>query len=291
MPTLSEAFLRSLNGMQFVSRRRRSGSYIGERRSHKRGQSVEFADYRNYTPGDDPRRVDWNIYARLQRPYIKLFEEEQDLTVHVLVDASPSMRWKDETENESAKWTRATQLALSLAHIALVSGDRVQIETNTGAHYGPKRGAGTAEVMSFLENAAVTGAIPQLNEWLRRYASHARSGVCVLISDLLDERGYADGLNALASKMELRVLQTLCPAELDPVFEGDLRLKDVETSHKQDISLYEATMNRYAKRLDEWLATIREYSRAHGVLYWMADTALPIEQTIVTDLRREGWLR
>src|SRR5436190_21019212 len=109
---LSEAFLRSLRNLRLNPLRRRSGSLVGERRSVRRGRSVEFADYRNYTPGDDPRRVDWNIYARLERPYIKLFEDEEDLTTHILLDSSPSMQWQDEDEDGPHKWRRAAEIAV-----------------------------------------------------------------------------------------------------------------------------------------------------------------------------------
>src|SRR5690242_15936656 len=206
---LAESILRSLSGLQFVPPRRRPGTTTGERRSPRRGRSVTFVDYRNYTPGDDPRRVDWNIYARLERAYIKLYEDEQDLTVHVLLDASPSMQWRDENAPNSPKWERATQLAAAMCYIALSSGDRLIIETSTRARLGPKRGvAATSSVIEFIERETLPaevadGRVPahlhattsHLNSWWKRYALDARPGLCIVISDFLDVEGYAEGLN------------------------------------------------------------------------------------------------
>ena len=194
----SESFLRSLRSLQIGTTRRRAGTMSGERRSPRRGRSVEFADYRNYAPGDDPRRVDWNVYARLERPYIKLFEDEQDITVHLLLDDSPSMFWHMDDEALashsalSAKWLCAAQLTAALAYIALACGDRVVIESSSGLRFGPKRGiVATAGMMAFVEHLAQAPRPKRIaiNDWLKRYALNARSGWCGIISDWLDEAG------------------------------------------------------------------------------------------------------
>jgi uncharacterized protein (DUF58 family) len=274
---------------------------------------VEFADYRDYTPGDDPRRVDWNIYARLERPYIKLYEDEEDLTVHVLLDVSPSMQWRDEAAPASAKWDRAVQLAVAMCYIALSSGDRLILETNTvtnaagslRARFGPKRGvAATSGVIEFLERAALPvevadGRVPQnpqtaalsLNPWWKRYALDARPGLCVIISDFLDVDGYAEGLNALgSSRLDLHVLHTLSPDELDPEFAGDLRLRDIETAGTQDVSLDDAALNQYRQRLNQWTGEIAEFCRRRGGKYHLTDTSDALEKVVLRDLRREGWI-
>ncbi len=280
----------------------------------RRGRSIEFADYRTYTPGDDPRRVDWNIYARLEKPFIKLYEDEQDLTVHILLDASPSMRWRDETAGgadfarsagASGKWTRAAQLAIAIGHIALTSGDRLLVELSTRERFGPKRGANaTAELIAFIETRSVEMDLREsriepsllapaisLNAWWKRYALDARPGICVIISDLLDAEGCAEGLNALgASRLDTRLLHTLCPAELEPEFAGDVRLKDIETTATQDVSLDDATLRQYRDRLRAWTADLRDLCRKRGARYHLTNTATPIEQIMLRDLRREGWL-
>src|SRR5512134_3373869 len=148
-----ETTLRKLNQLTLVASRVRAGAIKGERRSSRRGSSVEFADYRDYTPGDDLRRLDWNIYARLERPFIKLFEEEEDLAVYVLLDGSRSMDWG---EGESHKFQYALRLAAGLGAIALASGDVLSVGLLQGgrlaAEYGPARGQGVLpRFFSFLD--------------------------------------------------------------------------------------------------------------------------------------------
>ncbi len=300
-----EPILRSLSSLQFVQPRRRPGVTTGERRSPRRGRSVEFADYRDYTPGDDPRRVDWNIYARLERPYIKLYEDEEDLTVHVLLDASPSMQWREENAPSSPKWERASQLAVAMCYITLISGDRLVIETSSRARYGPKRGvAATSGVIEFIERETLPAEIADgrvspnrvtqstnLNNWWKRYALDARPGLCIVISDFLDPDGYADGLNALgSSRLDLNVLHTLSPAELDPEFAGDLRLRDIETSATQDISLDDAALNQYRQRLTQWTGELSEFCRRRGGKYHLTDTGEAVEKIVLRDLRHAGWI-
>jgi uncharacterized protein (DUF58 family) len=298
---LSESILRSLSDLQFVPPRRRPGTTTGERRSPRRGRSVEFADYRDYSPGDDPRRVDWNIYARLERPYIKLYEDEEDLTVHVLLDASPSMQWREETATVSAKWERAAQLAVAMCYIALSSGDRLIVETSTRDRFGPKRGvAATSGVIEFLEkvtlnldptDSVLTPQSSGLNDWWKRYALDARPGLCIILSDFLDAEGYTEGVNALgASRLDVNVLHTLSPDELDPEFAGDLRLKDIETSAMQDVSLDDAALNQYRQRLSRWMGELSDFCRRRGGKYHLVDTSDSLEKIVLRDLRREGWI-
>ncbi|MCS7054959.1 MAG: DUF58 domain-containing protein [Thermoflexales bacterium] len=302
---LSEAFLQSLRTLRLNAPRRRVGSLTGERRSVKRGRSVEFADYRNYTPGDDPRRVDWNVYARLERPYIKLFEDEEDLTTHILLDDSPSMFWQPDDENGdrhlAQKWLCAAQLAVALGYVALASGDKVVLETSSSQRFGPKRGvAAAAALIAFVERVSAgdqrdlrtaSGRRQPLNAWLKRYALDARPGLCILISDMLDEGGYTEGFNALGnSRMDVNLLHTLSPDELDPALTGDLRLKDVETANQQDMSIDDAVLSRYRQRLVAWSEAIAADVRRRGGRYYLADTSLPLERIVLRDLRRAEWL-
>lgn len=295
---LSEAFLQSLRNLRLNVPRRRIGTLTGERRSIKRGRSVEFADYRNYTPGDDPRRVDWNIYARLERPYIKLFEDEEDLTTHILLDDSPSMFWMSDDEAElhrvSQKWLSAAQLAAALGYVALTAGDKVVIEASSFQRFGPKRGVASAgALISFVEHISAkrTTHHHSINRWMKRYALDAKPGLCIVISDLLDEEGYVDGFNALGgSRLDVNLLHTLSPDEIDPPFHGDLRLKDVETAGLQDMSMDDQVMNQYRQRLVAWTEEAASNVRRRGGRYHLTDTALPIEEVVLKDLRREEWL-
>lgn len=291
---LSEAFLRSLNRLRLNVPRRKRGFYTGERRSQRRGRSVEFADYRGYTPGDDPRRVDWNILARYEKPYVKLFEDEEDVTVTVLLDASGSMRWMDEGETEPAKWRRAAEVALALCYIGLTAGDRVILESSSRARVGPRRGLGAmSEFIRLAERETTTAldATARLNDWLRRHAIGARPGLCFLVSDVLDPSGCIEGMNALfGAGLDVALLHTLCPAELDPPLTGDLRLRDAETGETQDVSLDESVLTQYRERLAAWTTALSGAIRRRGGRYFLANTGRPIEQIILGDLRREGWL-
>ena len=194
-----ESFLRRLERLAILSRRAMAGQLQGERRSPKRGQSVEFADFRPYAPGDDFRRIDWNAYARLERFFIKLFIEEEDLTVHQLVDTSRSMDW-----GEPNKLWYAVRAAGALGYVALAGLDRVTVTAcgdvvNGSAHYfPPRRGKQQAlALFSFLQTLAAGGRT-DLAPRLRAYAAAAmQPGPLILFSDLLDD-GWADGLRALA---------------------------------------------------------------------------------------------
>ncbi len=291
---LTEAFLGQLRTLALSSPRRHRGTTTGERRSVKRGRSVEFADYRNYTPGDDPRRVDWNVYARLERPVIKLYEDEEDLSVHLLLDQSASMFWKPEDATRAEKFERAADLIGALGYVALASGDKVTVHTSTGQQFGPKRGIVTfAELIAFVERVKQSAPNNRLslNGWLKAYAQRARPGLCILASDLLDEAGAAEGLAALgAARLDVSVLHTLCPEELDPQLSGDLRLKDVETSAVQDLSMDDIVLSQYRQRLADWSAEIASLCRKRGGRYYLTDTSQPVEQILVRDLRKEGWL-
>ena len=186
-----ESTLRKLNQLTLVASRVRSGAMKGERRSSRRGSSVEFADYRNYAPGDDLRRLDWNIYARLERPFIKIFEEEEDLAVHILVDGSQSMNWGEGEEN---KFNYALRLVAGLGAITLASGDVLSIglleSGKVVTEFGPSRGqASLTRLFRFLENLE-PGGETDLNRAMRDYSIiPRRGGLVILISDLFASEG------------------------------------------------------------------------------------------------------
>ncbi len=297
---LTESLLNALRLLRLNAPRRRAGLYAGERRSPRRGRSVEFADYRNYTPGDDPRRVDWNIYARLERPYIRLFEDEEDLTVYLLLDDSPSMFWQaEEGDGLAQKWLCAAQLAAALGYVALATGDRVAVETAGGQRFGPQRGVASAALLiAFIERISVesrhrarAGQRLALNAWLKRCARDVRPGLAILISDMLDEDGATEGIGALAGKgLAVNLLHTLCPDELTPALSGDLQLVDVETNGAQDVSLDAGVLAAYHRQLSAWRAQVAAEVQRFGGRYVLVNTSQPLEAILLRDLRREGWL-
>jgi uncharacterized protein (DUF58 family) len=299
-----ETTLRKLDQLALVAARVRAGSMKGERRSTKRGTSIEFADYRDYVRGDDLRRVDWNVYARLERPFVKLFEEEEDLAVHILLDASRSMNWPDETAGleagaveEHNKFQYAVRLAAALGHIALAAGDRLTVSTATGGglpsnRFGPSRGrAGTARLLKFLAGSQAVGTT-DLDSALRNYAiATDRAGLAFVISDLFSP-GYQGGLSALQSKgHEVSLLHVLAPEEVEPPLAGDLQLIDVETGDPQDVSVDGSLRELYRKRVQGWRAEIEAYCLKRGIHYVPVTTDTKWDQVVLYQMRKMGMVK
>jgi uncharacterized protein (DUF58 family) len=307
-----EPFLLKLERLALLSRRAMAGQLQGERRSTKRGQSVEFADFRPYAPGDDFRRIDWNAYARLERFYIKLFVEEEDLTVHLLVDVSPSMDW-----GEPNKLWYAARAAGALGYVALSGLDRVTAtavgegRNGQNAYFPPRRGKGQAmSLFAFLQALAQTSApapssLPtvsssNLSAHLRAYAAAAPTpGPLLLLSDLMDD-GWTDGLNALAARgFEVTVLHVLSPDEINPKVSvwlsaapsGDFRLLDVETGGEVEVTADFEMLQRYREGLADWQAELRHFCGARGMHYVPVETAVPFEELLFALLRQRGVLK
>ncbi len=286
-----ETTLRKLNRLTLAASRVRAGAIKGERRSSRRGSSVEFADYRNYTPGDDLRRLDWNIYARLERPFIKLLEEEEDLAVHVLLDGSRSMDWG---ETEANKFSYAQHLAAGLGAVALASGDVLTVgflqAGHVAAEYGPSRGQATLpRLFGFLEGLQA-GRETDLNGSLREYAQATRrAGLVILISDLLVSDGQESGLRYLLSRNHEAVLiHLLAPDELDPPLRGDLQLVDIETGQTQDVSIDGRLHELYRTRAREWIHHTSLECHKNGIRYLGLTTSQPWDQALLLEMRRSG---
>ena len=298
-------FLKKLERLTLLSRQLRAGRMKGERRSVRRGQSVEFADYRNYTAGDDLRRVDWNAYARLERLFLKLFQEEEDLTVHILVDASRSMDWGDTTatadpgsplvEHDTNKLLYAKRTAAALGYIALAGFERVTIAAfNRGGmqRFAPVRGKGYAVgLLRFIAGISATGET-DLDASLRSYAAYARyPGLCFVLSDFFSKEGGTDGLAALqAGGHELQVLHLLAPAEVHPelALQGDLRLRDSETGATQEVSIDGGLLDLYAAKFEAWQGAIEGFCRRRSINYIQVTTDMPFEDLVLHYLRRHG---
>lgn len=286
-----ESTLRKLNQLTLVASRVRVGAIKGERRSSRRGSSVEFADYRDYTPGDDLRRLDWNIYARLERPFIKLLEEEEDLAVHVLVDASQSMNWG---EGDEHKFNYARRLAAGLGAVALASGDVLTIgllqSGKVAAEFGPSRGQGSLPRLFGFLDGLEPGGETDLNTSLREYSiTPRRPGFLILISDLLTSGGYATGLRRLLGRgHEAALVHVLSPDELDPPLAGDLQLVDSETNHAQDVSLDGGLRAQYRARAQAWIQATQLDCRKQGVRYLDVTTSLPWDQVLLLEMRQAG---
>jgi uncharacterized protein (DUF58 family) len=288
---------RKLEQVMLLSSRARAGAMKGERRSTRRGTSIEFADYRDYTPGDDLRRLDWNIYARLERPYIKLLEDEEDLAVHVLLDTSASMDWPEEDgEADHNKLVFGKRLAAGLAYTSLTTNDRMTLTaiSDRGAKaFGPARGRARGLAMLNFLGKLDSGGITDLNPVLNDYALRgSRPGLLFVISDMFSPSGHMDGVNALLGKgHEVVLLHLLSPDEIDPPLAGDLRLVDVETGAGQEVTLDGGMREIYVQRLEAWREDIRREVMRRGGHYIFIDTSQPWERFILQDMRRMGLIK
>lgn len=291
-----ETTRRKLEQVMLHASRVRAGAIKGERRSVKRGTSIEFADYRSYAPGDDLRRLDWNIYARTDRPLTKVYEDEEDLAVHLLLDASASMDWTPENGDAALnKFLYARRLLAGLAQISLAENDRLVLSTlgSSASVFGPVRGRSHGiGLLRYVGGLAARGTT-DLNDALRTYALRAgRAGLAFVISDFFSPTGYLDGMMALLAKgCEVAVLHVLSPYEVEPPLAGDLRLLDIETGTPQEISLDAGMRDLYIRRVREWREDIRAECSKRGIHYVFATTDIPWEKIILYDLRRLGVVR
>ena len=293
---LPEPIRRRLDPLMLVAKKVRSGAMKGDRRSIKRGTSIEFADYRNYVAGDDLRQLDWNIYARLERPYIKLLEDEEDLAVHVILDASASMNFPENGDIDQNKLLFAKRLFAGLGYISLTSQDRLMITAvndNGLATFGPVRGRGqTLAMFRHIQDVKADG-ITDLNIMLKDYALRAgRAGLTIVISDMFSPTGYLEGLNALLGRgHEVVFIHVLSAEEVTPPLTGDLRLIDVETGQAQEVTIDATMRDVYSQRLTAWRDEVRNDCQRRGAHYFTIQTDEPWERIILSDMRRAGLIK
>jgi uncharacterized protein (DUF58 family) len=295
---LPEAIRRRLEALTLVAKTIRAGSMKGERRSVKRGTSIEFADYRNYTAGDDLRKLDWNVFARLEKPYIKLLEDEEDLATHIILDISASMDWPDAEAGEEAhnKLLFAKRLFAALAYMALKTGDRLMLSAVNGQSiqaFGPSRGRSQVVPMLRYVHELKASGVTDLNQKLREYAiREKKAGLVILISDMFSPTGYVEGLNMLLGKgHEVAFIHLLSPDEVNPPLAGDLSLVDVETGAAQEVTVDAEMRTVYQQRLRTWLDGLRDEAARKGVHYLMVETNVPYEKVILFEMRKLGLVK
>lgn len=291
-PLLNPQFMSRLDQLDVMSRKLLAGKMKGERRSKRRGQSVEFADYRNYVIGDDLRFIDWNIYARLDRLFLKLFLEEEDLSLYILADMSKSTDYGDPHKARYIK-----QVAAALGYVGLVNYNRVTITAigdGVVADTGPMRGrTKVRRMMDFVENLKPTGS-SHMAEACKRFAlAHRHKGVCVVLSDFFDKGGYENGLRYVAGgKYDLFCVQTLSPQEIDPesTLQGDLKLKDIEDDDMAEVSITQPLLKQYKANLNAYCLALKDYVTRRGGTYLFTSTSVPFDTLVLNYLRERGLL-
>jgi uncharacterized protein (DUF58 family) len=303
---LTPQVLRRLEQFQLIAARRAKSSAKGERKSRARGQSVEFADYRNYVLGDDLRYLDWNLYGRLDRLFLKLYEEERELPVRIFLDASESMLF-----GSSSKFDFARQVAAAIGYVALCGFDRVSL------HVFPDLQATTeSEMLSYNQQMTIRGAlrsvrgkksalqyfanltglkaggVADFNASLKRGVLESRqAGVAVVLSDFLDPAGYEAGLLALVGRgFQVNAIQILSPEELNPGTFGDLRLVDSESGAVQEVTFGKYRLAAYQQAVANYVQRLREFCKARGVHFFSVNSGESIEDLLLRQLRSaEMW--
>src|SRR5262249_39301160 len=268
-----EQFLKKLEYLYVVAKKVFVGRIRAERRSRKTGSGVEFADHRNYTAGDDLRYLDWSVYGRLDKLLLRLFEEEEDLHIYLLIDASASMR-------ANGKLDFAERLCAALAYIGLAKLGRVSVVPfGGGAHdrLPPSRGKGQIfKVFQFLSALEPTGPT-ELSRALESFVHQTkRRGLCIVVSDFYDPAGYEEGLNLLRyHRFEPTVLQVWSDAEARPRLVGDLEIVDVESGEAREVTVTERQLAAFARAHAEYCARLEAFCAARAIPYYRADVATP----------------
>lgn len=279
-----------LERLELVSRKVFRGRMKGERRSRRKGQSVEFADFRNYVAGDDLRLIDWNLYARLDQLFLKLFFEEEDLHFYTLIDASESMNFGDPTKLHIAK-----QLAACLGYIGLCRADRVKIAAlgPHGAHAPVMRGKSNVwRMLQYLDTLQPGHNVP-LYEGVKDFViRNSGSGIVVLITDLLDKNGYEQALRMLIGRrMDVYVVHLLAPEEIDPPLQGDLKLVDAEDGDMAEVTVNRVLINRYKQTVNSFIETARTFCSRRAIAYLLTRTDMPVDELVTKYLRERGVVR
>lgn len=299
---LTPEFMRQLDRLDVRSRKMLRGTVQGERRSKKRGASVEFADYRNYVVGDDLRRIDWNLYARLDKLFLRLFMEEEDLSVSLVIDTTASMNYGDPN-----KLIYAKQMVAAIGYIALTHYNRLNLfsftDTVTGQATGLRGRRPIPRMVDWLNQqdaapparggetsgggnlAAVCKKLAMLNQ---------RPGVVVLVSDFFDKGDLSAALRYLAGdRYDGYAIQLLSPQEVDPTkggVVGDLKLTDMEDGDLAEVSVSKALLDKYQANLQSYCQHVRDTCTKRGLSYMTATTDLPVELVVLKYLRERGLL-
>lgn len=304
---LDSRLIAQIERLDLTSKKIFAGKLKGERRSKKRGESVEFADHRPYAVGDDPRFIDWNLFGRLDRLFLKLFLEEEDLSLHVVVDVSASSDC-----GKPSKFEYAQRFAMAMGYIGLVNLNRV-----TCTAIGGRMETGRDDERPLQESGAVLHSVRDLRgkrrtsdlarfvtalrpdggssftEAAKRIALGRRGkGVMIVVSDFLMKEGYEDGLRLLVGRgYDVFAVQILSPQEVEPDIAGDLRLMDTEDGDRAEVTISAPLLRRYKATLAAYCQGLRDFCARREITALTVQTDTPIETLILDYLRKRGLLR
>ena len=286
-----DAFLKKLEYLYVVSKKAFSGRMRAERRTKKIGSGIEFADHRDYAPGDDFRYLDWNIYGRMDRLLLRLFEEEEDLSIYLLLDRSKSMMVGTPPKLDYAK-----KVVAALAYVGLANLDRVSIVPvgdKVGERLPPERGKGRIfKVFDFLRGLDADGVTrlgPSVREFVRMTK---RRGIVVLVSDFYDPAGFEEAVNVLRyNRFEPIVVQLVDPKEESPPLYGDLTLVDCETGDLREVTISAKLLEEYKAEHKAFCAALESHCTTKAIPYFKTVTDAPFDELILRVFRTGGFLR
>jgi uncharacterized protein (DUF58 family) len=289
MALFDSEFLKQLEYLSLVSRRVFRGSLLAQRRTMQLGGGIEFAEHREYTPGDDFRYLDWNLYARHESLMLKRFQEEEDLHVYFLLDCSRSMEF-----GTPPKFDLARRVTAALAYIALADLDRIAVvafASDIVADFPLTRGkARILSLLNFLEQLPAQGTQTDLTRVVTGFVHrNQRRGLAIVISDMFDSAGFERGLDMLRHRRyEPHVVQIHDPREADPDLLGDIELVDVETEAGRKVTVTERNLRKYRKIFDEYQEAVRRYCRKYGLDCTQTTTEIPFDDLILRMMRSAG---
>jgi len=288
-----EAFMAKLEYLDIVAKKAFLGSMRGERRSKKLGAGLEFADHRRYSPGDDFKNIDWNVYARMGRLLIRMYEEEEDLYVYVIIDTSKSMALGDRQ-----KFNYARKMAAALSYITLSNMDRASIlpfteKLNTEEGMRPSRGKAQIFRMFDMLTKLEADGKTNLHETLKSFVHQTkRRGLVVVISDFYDPDGYEDGLNLLRyHRFEPFVIHLTDERELNPSMRGDVLVVDCETGAQREVTLTPRVLAKYRKAYEAWCEELETFCKKRALSYFRTPIQVPFDDLMLRIFRAGGFLR
>ena len=310
---LDAQFVARLSAVDITSKKILAGKLKGERRSKRRGQSVEFADHRPYVVGDDLRHIDWNIMGRLERLFLKMFLEEEDLALNIVLDASGS-----HDAGEPSKFVFMQRLAIALGYIGLTNMHRVTVSaiggdllTPAGAGVPAPATASEADgprVLSQVRDLRGRRRLADLGRWLctlepvgeapftegckRLALSRRGKGVTVIVSDFLIKEGYETGLRLLLGRgYDVYAIQVLSPQEIEPKLGGDLRLRDCEDGDMAEVTISAPLLKRYKATLTAYCNRLRDFCAARGIVHLTVPSDTKVDALVLDILRRKGLVK
>ncbi len=287
---IDDSFLRKLEKLKLLTKKGLKGPEKGDHRATGTGEGIEFLDYRKYHLGDDLRYVDWSVYSRLDKLFIKLFHAEENQTVHILLDMSRSMG-----AGTPPKSVRAKKIAAAVAYISLAGYDRVGVAAFADGilqRRPPSRGRRRfPELLEFIYPMTPDGAT-DINTSLMNYAALRQPpGIALVLSDLFDPKGYQDGLRALVYRnFDIHLVQILDHEEIFWSKSGTLQLTDIETGKRKTAHLDRTAINTYRHAMDRFISDIRQHCAKYGVSHYTHDTRVPFEDFLMAYLTSQRML-